>query len=568
MLTGLSINNVILIDQLHLDPLSGFTSLTGETGAGKSILLDALSLALGHKADPDAIRINSEQASVVATFSLQNFTPEHFLFHLLAEHAIHFDDELLLKRTLHRTQKGKAFVNDQPVSVALLRQIGDQLLHVHGQHDHLLNEALHKTLLDDFARATFADFDSCIDATAQAYGAWLTAHKALTEFEQTLLKLRDQEVFYAEVRADLNSLKLLRGEEDRLIEQRASLQQLGKIISTVEQTLKGLETPTSWVTSLYGFQKNLERCDADSIQPLKNAIQALERAGIEITEAQSELKTLFDADRAAARDLEAIDEQLHLIRTFARKYRMTSDDLCDLLDEAQKAALGADDVLLERKNLERALAEALAHYKAMESILYKKRHRAAEQLSKHVMAELPDLKLDRATFDVRIRQGDKPAADGGHYVAFWVSMNTGQECAPLAKTASGGEMARLMLVLKMIVAKTTAMPTLIFDEIDTGVGGAVATAIGKKLLALGSHVQVLSITHSAQVAACANHQWRIFKTEENGMTRTHVMTLTHDDRVDEIARMLSGATLTGEARLAAMRLMTDERELLLGGSKG
>ncbi|MDP4724982.1 MAG: DNA repair protein RecN [Alphaproteobacteria bacterium] len=558
MLTGLSINNIILIDQLHLDPLPGFTSLTGETGAGKSILLDALSLALGHKADIDAIRVNTDQASIVATFSLQNFKAGHTLFELLAEHDISFDDELLLKRTLHRTQKGKAFINDQPVSVALLKQVGDQLLHVHGQHDHLLNESLHKALLDDFAKATFTDFDASLTATTNAYNAWLGAHKALIEFEKNLEKLSAQEDFYREVRADLGVLKLTHGEEDRLIEQRLGLQQLGKVISTIEQTLKSLETPTSWVTTLYGFQKNLERCDADSIQPLKNAVQALERAGIEITEAQSELKSLFDADRTAARDLELIDEQLHLIRTFARKYKTTSDGLCDLLIEAQKAALGADDVLIERKSFETALRDALAHYNAMEAALYKKRSGAAVQLAKHVMAELPDLKLDRATFEVRIKQLDKPAPDGGHDVAFWVSMNTGQECAPLAKTASGGEMARLMLVLKMIMVKTTTMPTLIFDEIDTGVGGAVATAIGKKLHALGHYVQVLSITHSAQVAACANHQWRIFKTEENGMTRTHVVTLTQDERVDEIARMLSGATLTGEARLAAMRLMTDE----------
>lgn len=561
MLAGLSINNIILIDQLHLEPLSGFTSLTGETGAGKSILLDALSLAVGGKADLDVIRAQTDQASVVATFSLQNFPKSHALFELLKTHDILYDDELLLKRTLHRTQKGKAFINDQPVSVALLKQVGDYLLHVHGQHDHLLNESLHKTLLDDFANATFSDFSDSVTATLNAYNAWVSAHKALLEFEQTLEKIKAQEAFYVDVRSDLTALKLTCGEEDRLIEQRLSLQQLGKVISTVEQTLKSLETPTSWVTALYGFQKNLERCDADSIQPLKNAVQALERAGIEITEAQSELRSLYDADRTAARDLELIDEQLHLIRSFARKYKTTSDGLCDLLDEAQKAAQSAADIELERRNLQKAVDSAFEQYSAMELVLYKKRSQAAEQLAASVMVELPDLKLQRATFEVRVKQSDKPAFDGGHFVSFWVSMNTGQECAPLAKTASGGEMARLMLVLKMIIVKTTTMPTLIFDEIDTGVGGAVATAIGKKLKALGGYVQVLAITHSAQVAACANHQWRILKTEESGLTKTHVSMLRQEDRVDEIARMLSGATLTGEARLAAMRLMTDENTM-------
>ncbi|MDP3371725.1 MAG: DNA repair protein RecN [Candidatus Paracaedibacteraceae bacterium] len=557
MLTGLSINNVILIDQLHLDLLPGFTSLTGETGAGKSILLDALSLALGHKADSDVIRMNTDQASIVATFSLQNFSKEHALFALLKEQHIQFDDELLLKRTLHRTQKGKAFINDQVISLALLKQIGEYLLHVHGQHDHLLNEALHKTLLDNFARVSIADFEANLVSTREAYNSWLQAHRTLIDFESTLEKLRDQELFYQEVLVDLNGIKIALGEEDRLIEQRNGLQQIGKVISTVEQTLKSLEVPTSWVASLYGFQKNLERCDADSILPLKNAMQAFERAAIEITEAQVELKSLFDADRTAARDLEEIDEQLHIIRNLARKYKMTSDSLCELYEEAKKASATVDDVLLERKKLERAVSDTLAVYSLAEKKLLNARRSAANQLIACVMQELPDLKLDRAVFDVKIRSSLKPSIDGGHEIAFWVSMNTGQESAPLAKTASGGEMARLMLVLKMILTKSTAMPTLIFDEIDTGVGGSVATAIGKKMHALGCHVQVLSITHSPQVAACSNHQWRIFKTEDAGMTRTHVTTLTHDDRVDEIARMLAGATLTDEARLAAARLMSE-----------
>lgn len=557
MLTGLSINNIILIDQLHLDLLPGFTSLTGETGAGKSILLDALSLALGHKADSDVIRMNADQANVVATFSLQNFPNKHPLLVILAEQDIVFEDELLLKRTLHRTQKGKAFINDQLVSIALLKQIGDHLLHVHGQHDHLLNEALHKTLLDNFARITINAFDDSLLSTSSAYSNWLAAHKALLDFESALEKMRDQELFYKEVLSDLNAIKLGYGEEDRLIEQRNSLQQIGKVISTVAQTLKSLETPTSWITALYGFQKNLERCDGDSIPALKNAIQAFERAGLEITDAQSELKSLFDADRTAALDLEEIDEQLHLLRNFARKYKTTSDGLSDLYEEAQKATASADDVLLERKKLEKAVADTFTVYNFSEKELLKKRQAAAVELTKNVMFELPDLKLDKASFEVKIRSHTKPAVDGGHEIAFWVAMNTGQESAPLAKTASGGEMARLMLVLKMILTKTTAMPTLIFDEIDTGVGGSVATAIGKKLHALGNHVQVLSITHSPQVAACANQQWLILKTEDNGLTRTDVKTLGNDERVDEIARMLSGASITDEARLAAVRLMNE-----------
>ena len=557
MLVGLSINNVVLIDQLHLTPLPGFTALTGETGAGKSILLDALSLALGHKADLDAIRAHTDQATVVATFSLSDFPKQHPLIDLLNEHAILFDDELLLKRTLHRTQKGKAFLNDQPISTALLKQIGDFLLHVHGQHDHLLNENLHKILLDNFARNTMPDFDPVLITLKQAYDTWVDAKNACLEFDHTREKRKELEAFYVDVRRDLTPITLAVGEEERLIEQRNSLQQLGKIIAAVEQTLKGLETPTSWTNTLYGFQKNLERCDGATFIPLQNAIQALIRAGIELTEAKAELKSLFDADRTAASDLEAIDEQLHLLRSLARKYKTTTDGLCDLLNEAQNAALDEGDVELQRRALAHALTNAKAAYDTAERVVFNLRTKAADALTCDVMEQLPDLKLDRAVFDVRVQDAEKPATDGGHGISFWVSMNQGQTAAPLAKTASGGEMARLMLVLKMIIARTTAMPTLIFDEIDTGVGGAVATAIGKKLQALGSHVQVLSITHSAQVAALAHHHWRIFKTEDNGLTRTHVTTLDPDHRVDEIARMLSGETLTTEARNAALKLIHD-----------
>ena len=295
MLTGLSIHNVVLIDQLNLEPLSGFTALTGETGAGKSILLDALSLALGHKADLGFIRANTDQATVVATFSLSDFPKEHPLNNLLNEHdLLNNSDELLLKRTLHRTQKGKSFVNDQPISTALLKQIGDFLLHVHGQHDHLLNEALHKTLLDDFANNTRPAFDKALCTLKNAYKTWLDAEQACLNFEQTLMTQKERESFYIDVRRDLEGLTLARGDEERLIEERHGLQQLGKIIATVEQTLKGLDTPTSWVNALYGFQKNLERCDGASLKPLQNAIQALSRAGIELTEAQTELKALFD----------------------------------------------------------------------------------------------------------------------------------------------------------------------------------------------------------------------------------------------------------------------------------
>ena len=556
MLTGLSIHNVVLIDQLNLEPLSGFTALTGETGAGKSILLDALSLALGHKADLGFIRANTDQATVVATFSLSAFPKEHPLKDLLNEHdLLDDDDELLLKRTLHRTQKGKAFVNDQPISTALLKQIGDFLLHVHGQHDHLLNETLHKTLLDDFANNTRPAFNEALCTLKNTYKAWLDAEQAYLDFEQTLITQKERESFYVEVRRDLEGLTLAHGNEERLIEERHGLQQLGKIITTVEQTLKGLDTPTSWINTLYSFQKNLERCDGVSLKPLQNAIQALSRAGIELTEAQTELKNLFDADRAAAADLEAIDEQLHLLRSFARKYKTTTDGLCDLLAEAKQATLDEGDIILQKRALENALTAAKQAYDAVESIVFDHRLQAAKALTDTVMEQLPDLKLDRAVFDVRIQKASKPSSDGGHTAAFWVSMNQGQDLAPLAKTASGGEMARLMLVLKMIVARTTMMPTLIFDEIDTGVGGAVASAIGRKLRELGSHVQVLSITHSPQVAALAHHHWRIIKTEENKATRTSVTPLTSDARINEIARMLAGDILTDEARQAAIRLM-------------
>lgn len=559
MLLNLTINNIVLIDHLDLEVSVGFTALTGETGAGKSIVLDALGLALGGKSDLDLIRRTASTASVIAHFSLDLFPKDHAVFDLLAEHDLIDKDmpsEVILKRTLSQEQKGRCFINDQPISLPLLRQFGEQLLHVHGQHDHLLNESLHKVMLDNYAALIFSEFKNKKDLLHAAYQHYIASSKDLIAFEERLIEQRKKMAFYEQVQKDLKGVRLGLGLEDQLLEEYDSLQHIGKAIGAVDSALKSLESP-SLTSFLYNLKKSLEKVDTAAMPALQNAIGALDRAGIEISEAIADLESLYKAEQTAAQDLESIQEHLHLIRGLARKYYTTTDGLCDLLMEAENAHQSAEHIEDQRIALTSIVKEALKEYKAAEQSVFDLRLKAGEDLAKDVLKELPDLKLEQADFIVHLERPDQehPLDDGGHKIAFWVSMNKGQTLAPLVKSASGGEMARLMLVLKMIIARTTNLPTLIFDEIDTGVGGAVATAIGHKLKSLGASVQIIAITHSPQVAAAAHHQWKIAKTTMDDHTTTHVTVLDDTERLHEIARMLSGKEITEEAKHAAKVLL-------------
>lgn len=565
MLVNLNINNIVLIDKLDILFDKNFTALTGETGAGKSILLDALALAMGSKSDLTLIRAFCDKAQVTAQFSLDSFAKDHAIYSLIEQNDIEVDqsNELLLKRTVSHSNKSRAFVNDQPVSVQLLKQFGDVLLNVHGQHDNLFNESSHKTLLDNYAKVKNPLFNDQLSRCKEAYNGWYTADTAFKNYEMVMRDHHKNQLYYAEILKDLSAVNLEVGVEDQLMNERSALQHLGKIIQSVTHVLKGIEHPVSYVTNLHGFQKVLERCESDDFPTISSAKSALERAAIEVSEAVTELKSLFDRERASANTLEEIDEKLHFLRTLARKYHTTCDGLCELYQAAIRFSEDSDDMESKKAELEKNLKLTRAEYEKAQSALLQARIHAGELLTSEVLVELPDLKLDKANFSVHIEESFvdnksnelQPYIDGGHKVSFMVSMNTGQSLSPLSKSASGGEMARLTLALKMIVAKTTKMPTLIFDEIDTGVGGAVATAIGKKLRALGEFVQVFAITHSPQVAATAHQQWKIFKEDVEGMTTTGIQPLSEMDRLDEIARMLSGHTVTDEAKMAAKALL-------------
>ncbi len=562
MLVHLTIQNVVLIERLDLSLLKGYTALTGETGAGKSILLDALSLALGAKTDLSLVRQGSDTASVTAQFDLSDFEPHHYVFQLLREHDIELDEDktLLLRRVLSQ-QKSRAFVNDMPVTVNLIKQLGDFILHIHGQHDSLLDEDIHQQVLDNYAAAQSDHFQDTVNNCTLAFEQHHTIQKQLAIFDKQTQEHALQAEYFAQVIKELGPLNLQKDTEETLLERRQALSQLGKVMHSVEAALKTFESPQSWVTGLFNHHKSLEKSNPGGIFALDNAIKGIESCAIDLQEAVHELKSLHDTNRSATQELQDIDDQLHMIRSVCKKYRVANCvELCTLLDEAEQNINNQDLRIAQRNDFQHKLNEALTYYQLCEQHLFKERADAAEKLTTLIQQELPELKLEAALFEIRIsRQFDdkkhiQPRPNGGHKVVFWAAMNAGQNMTPLAKCASGGEMARLMLVLKMVIAKTTALPTLIFDEIDTGVGGAVAMAIGKKLRQLSHYVQVLSITHSAQVAAAAHHQWQISKRIEDNQTFTNVVTLSENEREIEIARMLSGEQITEEAKLAARSL--------------
>ncbi len=552
MLVQLSIRDIVLIDRLDLELGHGLTVLTGETGAGKSILLDAFSLSLGARGDGSLVRQGEAQGQVTAVFDLK---PDHPALAAAGVQDIATEGELILRRVQMADGRTRAFVNDQPVSVQALRMIARELVEIHGQHDDraLIDPSVHRALIDAYG-GLFAQLAAVRDAFAD-----LRKAKAEFEVEQARLeKARADADYLRHAHAELSKLAAKPGEEMVLAERRATMMQAEKVSVELRDACEALAGDGPPLSTLSSLLRRLERRQAQapglitpSVQALDAALSAFDLAG------QTLAQALRDADYDQ-HELERVEERLFALRGASRKYGVAVDALPTLAEEiaADLAGLDAGEARLAR--LEKAVGAAQAAYDTTARALSAARQQAASGLEGAVNAELAPLKLEGAQFIVQFRPEPKAAGpDGIDQIEFWVQTNPGTRPGPLMKVASGGELARFMLALKVVLADRGSAPTLVFDEIDTGVGGAVADAIGQRLGRLAEGVQVLAVTHAPQVAAKAMQHFRIAKgaTDKGKRVATRVANLEQEARREEIARMLAGATITEEARAAAGWLM-------------
>ncbi|MBO9714475.1 DNA repair protein RecN [Sphingomonas sp.] len=548
MLTALSIRDVVLIEALDLEFAPGLGVLTGETGAGKSILLDALGLALGGRGESSLVRQGAAQASVAATFD-----PPPGIAEAVADSGIEIEpgEPLIIRRIVKADGGSRAFVNDQPASAALLRELGGKLVEIHGQHDDrgLLNPRGHRALLDAFAR-------SDAESVAGVYRTWREAEDALAaaRAEQDSAE-RDREWLQHAV-AELRTLAPEPGEEERLAERRAVMQRGEKISGELQAVAELIEGADGGLAQLRQAARILDRISGDH-EALGEALAALDRAITEAGEAQAQVDTAAEALAFDPAALEADETRLFELRGVARKHRVQPDELAALAEELEARLARIEDGGAGVARLELAVEETRRAYTQAARALSAVRVEAATRLDLAVAAELKPLKLDAARFRTVVEQLPEAqwGAGGIDRVEFLVSTNPGAPFAPLMKIASGGELSRFILAMKVALAEEGGAKTLIFDEIDRGVGGAVASAIGERLARLAGTAQLLVVTHSPQVAARGSQHLLIAKSHDGFVTRTGVTPLDAGQRREEIARMLSGATITDEARAQAERLI-------------
>jgi len=556
MLTTLSIRDVVLIGRLDLSFDGGLSVLTGETGAGKSILLDALGLALGARADARLVRHGADGAAVTAAFRLD---AGDAVLARLREHGIDVaDGDLVLRRVLGRDGRSKAFINDQPVSVQLLKSTGDDLVEVHGQFEsqRLLSEGQHRGLLD-----AFGGLANDVQGTAAAHAAWRDAREARAEAEAAHEAARRDEDYLRHALDELRALDPRPGEEGELAATRAFMQHAEQVVEAMNGAAALMGDDDGAVAKLRGALRHLERAADKAGGRLDAAVAGLSRALAETQEAEALMESAAAGLDADPEKLEKAEERLFALRRLARKHDTDVDGLTAVADGMARRLDGIEDGGAGLKELARAEAAARAAFETAATDLSRARKKAAARLDKAVARELKPLKLDKARFATAIDDlaEDAWGPDGRDRVAFQVATNPGAPAGPLAKIASGGELARFTLALKAVLAEADPVPTLVFDEVDAGVGGAVADAVGERLDRLAAQGQVLVVTHSPQVAARGRHHWLVSKSDVDPGVETTVDALSAAARKEEIARMLAGARITEEARAAADSLLEGAR---------
>lgn len=554
MLSHLSVKNIVLIESLQLDFQAGLTVLTGETGAGKSILLDSLGLALGARADFGLLRKGADRASVTATFEV---SADHPVWPLLEDSGIEQADELIIRRHLRQDGKSPASINDEPVSVNLLRQCGDMLVEIQGQFEGrgLLDARNHLGLLD---RA--CQHDDSLAKLKDAYRGWQKAKTAFLEAEAEAQKAKNEEDWLRDAVEQLDLLAPQAGEDIALSEERALFTNLEKIAEALTIADDALRAEAGAEAAVSRALSAIERVSEASAGRLDDALDALSRTMAELSEANAALGQVASNLEADPARLQQIDDRLHEIRTQARKHNVTSDELPEIHERLALRLAAIDDSSGHLTSLKAKEREWQDYYQKLATIVSERRRAVAAKLDGAVMAELPPLKLESARFATLCKtlsdeQQDNWSSLGWDIVRFEAAANPGQDLAPIEKAASGGELARFLLALKVVLARTEAPKTLIFDEVDSGVGGAVAAAVGERLARLGQGAQTLVITHSPQVAAKGTHHYKIAKSTHDETVISHTDKLTEHERAEEIARMLAGAHITPEARAAAVTLL-------------
>jgi len=550
MLSRLSIRDIVLIERLDIDYAAGLSVLTGETGAGKSILLDAFALALGSRGDASLVRNGAEQGQVTAAFEVERGHPA---LALLADNGIGTEDGLILRRVQLGDGRTRAFVNDQPVSVQILKALGSALVEIHGQHDEraLVDVATHRRLLD-----AYADLEDDATAVTRLWGERRAAEEAVAAHRARVEQARREADWLRHAVEELTKLKPETGEETALAEKRAAMMAVDKVAEDLRDAHEAVAGDRSPISALSAALRRLERRRAQAPALIDPPAKALDAALTALDEARSHLDAALRAANHDPRELDRIEERLFALRAAGRKYNVAVDNLAALTAKHAADLAALDAGAEELKRLEASARETEEAYRKAAAALSAARRKAAAKLDKAVTAELKPLKLERARFSTNIETGEG-GPDGIDRIEFWVQTNPGTRPGPLMKVASGGELARFLLALKVVLADRGSAPTLVFDEIDTGAGGAVADAIGLRLARLGEKVQVLAVTHAPQVAARANQHFLISKDAlaRGKRVATSVSELAADRRREEIARMLAGAEITDEARKAAERLI-------------
>ncbi|WP_298906822.1 DNA repair protein RecN [uncultured Aliiroseovarius sp.] len=548
MLRSLDIRDMLIIDRLELEFQPGLNVLTGETGAGKSILLDSLGFVLGWRGRADLVRTGADQGEVVAVFDLPDDHPARTV---LDDAGIPADDELVLRRVNRSDGRKTAWVNDRRASGEVLRALSDTLVELHGQQDDkgLLNPRVHRQLLDEFA-----GLGGSVDATKTAWRGVAQASKTLDEARARIDAAKAEEEFLRHAVEELDSLDPQPGEDAELDARRRLMQGAERIGEDISRAHQALGVGEGAEARLGDALRWLEGAAEQAGDVLDAPIAALSRALDELGEAVSGVEAAMDSLSFNPHELEQVEERLFAIRAMARKHQTTPDELgvfaVDLRGRLAALDAGADEIA----GLEAALADARARYDTAAQALSTARHDAATRLDQAMGAELAPLKMERAVFTTDITAAE-PGPDGVDAVTFTVATNPGAPSGPLNKIASGGELSRFLLALKVCLTRDATGLTMIFDEIDRGVGGATADAVGRRLADLASAGQVLVVTHSPQVAALGGHHWRVSKAVMDGVTLSTVSPLSSDQRVDEIARMISGDTITDAAKAAAKELL-------------